>query len=90
MSEHTITPKTGPDAGTPRKVDYESHLSDLGDAVKGMINSHLGIDADKSGGPKIAPTSTSGGDTPKPGTANDIADAMSGAIKSVPGNNADY
>ncbi len=66
------------------------HAKNALDSIAEYVKSKLGLGEDKGGGAKLAPTSTSGGDTPKSGTANDIADAMSGAIKSVPGNNADY
>ncbi len=66
------------------------HAKNALDSIAEYVKSKLGIGEDKGGGAKLAPSSTPDGDTPKPGTANDIADAVSGAIKSVPGRNADY
>ena len=79
--------KAKPAEAKPAEPD---HAKNALDSIAEYVKSKFGLGEDKGGGAKLTPTSTSGGDTPKPGTANDIADAMSGAIKSVPGNNADY
>ena len=79
--------KAKPAEAKPAEPD---HAKNALDSIAEYVKSKFGIGEDKGGGAKLAPSSTPDGDTPKPGTANDIADAVSGAIKSVPGRNADY
>ena len=73
--KRTITPRTGPDAGTPRTVDHEKGLID---SIKGMIENHA-----KGGAP--GGTDSNG----KAQSVDSAVDQMSQAIKDAPGN-SDY
>lgn len=82
MSEHTITPKTGPDAGKPRTV--EEHATNALGAIGDYMRERFGLNDANDAGPVKHPSNAPAG------TDLDQADRMSAVTKGVsdaPGGN---